>query len=326
MVITRTPFRISFFGGGTDYPAWYEHNGGGMTISTSIDKYCYVTSRHLPPFFDHKYRIRYTRREEKNAIEDIEHPSVRECMKYLDFRDHLEMVHTSDLPAMAGLGSSSAFTVGFLHSLHGLMGRKTTQRNLGMQAIHVEQNLIKENVGSQDQIAAAMGGFNRIIFTPDGIKITPITLAARSLKTLERRLLLFFTGFQRHASEIAGEQIKSIPNKTAELNAMMDLAKRAQASLAANRIDDIGALLDEGWQIKKTLSSQITNPRIDEIYTRAKAAGAAGGKLLGAGGGGFMMFYAPEEKHPAIQTALADFVHVPFRFEDSGSTVIYRSI
>ena len=326
MVITRTPFRISFFGGGTDYPAWYMNNGGGMAINTSIDKYCYVTARHLPPFFDHKYRIRYTRREERSTVEAIEHPSVRECMKYLNFSDHLEMVHTSDLPAMSGLGSSSAFTVGFLHSLHGLMGQKITQRNLGMQAIHVEQNLIKENVGSQDQIAAAVGGFNRVIFSPKGVKISPISIAVRKLKILEERLLLFFTGYQRYASEIAAEQIKSIPSKTAELTAMMNLAKQAEVSLAAGRVDDVGTLLDEGWNIKKTLSSKITNPRIDEIYTRAKAAGAVGGKLLGAGGGGVMMFYAPQEKHPAIQTALKDFIHVPFHFENTGSKIIYQNI
>ena len=326
MVITRTPFRISFFGGGTDYPAWYMNNGGGMAISTTIDKYCYMTARHLPPFFDHKYRIRYTRREERNSVDAIEHPSVRECMKYLNYIDHLEMVHTSDLPAMSGLGSSSAFTVGFLHSLHGLMGQKIRRLELALQAIHVEQNLIKENVGSQDQIATAHGGLNRIVFGADGIKVTPITLSMRKLRGLEKRLILFFTGYQRFASEIAVEQIKSIPDKTIELTAMMALARRAEKNLVAGRVDDFGALLDEGWQIKKTLSSKITNPRIDEIYDRAKDAGAVGGKLLGAGGGGFMMFDAPPKKHPVIQTALKDFIHVPFHFEDSGSQIIYKNI
>ncbi|MEK7615693.1 MAG: kinase [Patescibacteria group bacterium] len=303
------------------------NNGnGGMTISTTINRYCYITARHLPPFFDHKYRIRYTRREERSAIENIEHPSVRECMKYLDFRDHLEMVHTSDLPAMAGLGSSSAFTVGFLNSLHGLRGKTVRPRDLALQAIHVEQNLIGENVGSQDQVATAVGGLNRIVFRPSGIKISSLSLSPRTLKTLEGRLLLYFTGFQRFASEIAAEQIKNTPDKTQELNAMMHLAKRAEADLLAGSIGNMGALLDEGWQIKKTLSSKITDNRIDAIYARARSAGAVGGKLLGAGGGGFFLLYAPEQKHAKIRAALSDLIHVPFHFENTGSKIIYQNI
>ncbi len=326
MVITRTPFRISFFGGGTDYPAWYEHNGGGMVINTSIDKYCYVTARHLPPFFDHKYRIRYTRREERSSVEAIEHPSVRECMKYLDFRDHLEMVHTSDLPAMAGLGSSSAFTVSFLHSLYGLTKRAITKKELALKAIHVEQNLIQENVGSQDQVASAVGGFNSIVFDHEGVHVTPISISDSKRETLESRLLLFFSGFQRQASEIAAEQIRNIPGRTAELTAMMDLTRRARDVLSSGgNLDEFGILMDEGWQLKKTLSSKITTPQIDDMYAKAKAAGAVGGKLLGAGGGGFMMFYAPEERHPAIQTALKNFIHVPFHFENTGSQIIYQN-
>ncbi len=326
MVITRTPFRVSFFGGGTDYPAWYKSHGG-MVINTSIDKYCYITSRHLPPFFDHKYRIRYTRREEKNNINDIEHPSVRECMRYMDYHDYLEMLHASDLPAMSGLGSSSAFTVGFLHSLHGLTRKPITKKDLALLAIHVEQGMIKENVGSQDQIATAIGGFNSITFDDTGIHVTPIPISDSRREALERKLLLFFVGFQRNASEVAGEQIKNIPNKTAELTAMSNLAQKAKAMLSSNdNLDEFGSLLDEGWNIKKTLSSKITSPSIDKIYEDAKKAGAVGGKLLGAGGGGFMAFYAPENKHDEIKATLSSCINVPFHFENAGSQIIYEKI
>ncbi len=326
MIITRTPFRISFFGGGTDYPVWYQKMGGAV-ISTSIDKYCYVTTRHLPPFFDHSYRIRYSRREEKNTIAEIEHPSVRECLKYMKFRGGLEMVHTSDLPAMSGLGSSSAFTVGFLHSLYGLSGKPIDKKELAMHAIHVEQKKIRENVGSQDQVAAAVGGFNTITFDSRGIHVSPIAIADGRLHNLENRLLLFFTGFSRIASQIAAEQIKNTPKKTTELTSMMALTEQAKIILASRGdLDEFGALLDEGWQLKKNLSSKITTPFVDEAYRTAKAAGALGGKLLGAGGGGFMVFYVPPQKQAAVKKKLNHMLHVPFAFEHGGTQIIYKNI
>jgi D-glycero-alpha-D-manno-heptose-7-phosphate kinase len=326
MIITRTPFRISFFGGGTDYPVWYKKMGGAV-ISTSIDKYCYVTTRHLPPFFDHSYRIRYSRREEKNSIAEIEHPSVRECLKYVGFQGGLEMVHTSDLPAMSGLGSSSAFTVGFLHSLYSLTGQNIDKKNLALHAIHVEQKRIKENVGSQDQVAAAVGGFNSITFDSRGIHVSPIAISDSRLHDLESRLLLFFTGFSRIASEIASEQIKNTPKKVTELKAMMALAEKAKGVLSSkSTLDDFGMLLDKSWQLKRSLSSKISTPFIDEAYVAAKSAGALGGKLLGAGGGGFMVFYAPPNKHAAIKRRLKHMLHVPFKFENGGTQIIYKNV
>lgn len=213
MIITKTPFRISFFGGGTDYPVWYEKNGGSV-LSTTINKYCYILCRYLPQFFSYKYRIRYTLREETRTIEEIKHPSVRECLKFLDIKEGVEMVHTSDLPAMSGIGSSSAFTVCFLHSLYALIGKIVNKRQLALDAIHVEQDLIKENVGSQDQTAAAFGGLNRIDFGGESkIAVQPITISQNKLDLLQNNLMLFFTGFSRTASTIAGEQIKQTPSK-----------------------------------------------------------------------------------------------------------------
>lgn len=325
MVITRTPFRISFFGGGTDYPVWYEKMGGAV-INTSIDKYCYVTTRYLPPFFDHRYRIRYTKREERNAIDDIEHPSVRECLKYLNFKQGVEMVHTSDLPAMSGIGSSSAFTVGFLNSLYSLRNQNIDKTKLALEAIHVEQNLVKENVGSQDQIITAIGGLNYITFDQAGIKVEPINISPVRLKDLEDRILLFFVGFVRNASEIVAEQIKNTYDKTAELKEMMALTTQAKEILSSKQnLNEFGILLDKAWQIKRKLSSKITNPYIDEIYQTAIAAGALGGKLLGAGSAGFMIFYANPEKHSAIKKELVNILNVPFKFEGKGTQVIYKN-
>lgn len=325
MIITRTPFRISFFGGGTDYPIWYKQDQG-MVIGTSIDKYCYVITRHLPPFFDHKYRIRYTKREEKNTINEIEHPSVRECLRYLNFQDGIEMAHTSDLPAMSGLGSSSAFTVGFLNSLYGLNGKTVSKEELAHEAIHIEQNMIKENVGSQDQIHTAIGGFNSIKFNSKSIEVSPLKVSETRLKDLESKTLLFFTGFPRNASEIAAEQIKNTPNKTEELNVMLAMAYKAQDILCSNvNLDEFGVLMDQAWQIKKSLSSKITNQTIDKIYEKARSAGAIGGKLLGAGGGGFMIFFAHPEKHAAIKASLGNMLYVPFKFENTGSQIIYKT-
>jgi D-glycero-alpha-D-manno-heptose-7-phosphate kinase len=326
MIITRTPFRVSFFGGGSDYPAWYNRHGG-IVLSTSIDKYCYVICRYLPPFFDYNYRIRYTKREETKTIDEIQHPSVRECLKFLDFSQKgVEIQHNSDLPAMSGLGSSSAFTVGLLHSLYALKGKMIPKRQLAADAIFVEQEKIKESVGSQDQVAAAFGGFNRISFNVrQGFEVSPVVMHDGKLADLQDHLMLFFTGFPRYASVLAAEQIKAIDANEKQLFAMMQLTDSAVSVLSSesDSIDRFGTLLHEGWLLKRSLTSQITNNIIDNAYETARSAGALGGKLLGAGGGGFMLIFARPQDKIRIKEKLKNFLHVPFRFDNLGSQIIF---
>lgn len=325
MVIIRTPLRISFFGGGTDYPVWYKINSGAV-LSTTIDKYCYITCRYFPPFFDMKYLIRYSKREEALTIDEIQHPAVRECLRYLNFRKGVEIVHTSDIPARSGIGSSSSFTVGLLHALHSLKGKLTTKRQLAREAIHVEQNMIKENVGSQDQVVASFGGLNKIEFgSKQDFYVNPVTIDEDRLNLLQSHLMLFYTGLSRNASDIAKEQIKNTYNKKAELCKMREMVDEAIEILSdKNRsITDFGKLLHEAWEIKRCLSNRITTDEINEIYNAAKGAGAVGGKLLGAGGGGFMLFCVPPEQHDNVNKALKNFLHVPFYFENLGSQVIH---
>jgi D-glycero-alpha-D-manno-heptose-7-phosphate kinase len=327
MIITRTPFRISFFGGGTDYPVYYKENGG-VVLSTTINKYCYITCRYLPPFFNHKFRIRYTKKEETQTIDEIQHPSVRECLKFLRISKGIEMLHTGDIPAMSGIGSSSAFTVGLLNSLCALEGKMITKRNLAFDAIHVEQELIGENVGSQDQVAAAFGGFNRIEFGgSEGVFVQPITITQEKLDYLQSSLLFYFTHYSRNASEIAAEQIKETSKKLKELHEMRKMADEAINILNSNHapIDDFGRLLHESWMLKKELTNKISNDNIDKIYQVARSAGALGGKLCGAGGGGFMLLFVPPENQPKVKEALKDLLLVPFRFENLGSHVIFYS-
>jgi len=325
MIISRTPFRISFFGGGTDYPAFYEENGGAV-LSTSINKYCYLTSRYLPPFFDYKYAIRYRTREETQSVSEIKHPSVRECLNFVSLDRGVEIQHNADLPAMSGLGSSSAFTVGLLNALYALKGQMTTKRQLALDAIHVEQDMIKENVGSQDQTIAAYGGFNRIEFGgPQKITVHPITIEQDKSDSLQNHLMLFFTGFPRNASEIAGEQIKKTPENKRELKAMMEMVEDALNILngSKDRLMDFGKLLHETWQIKRSLTPQITNSFIDEVYEMGMESGALGGKLLGAGGGGFILFFVEPELQHRVREKLGKLLYVPFKFENSGSQIIY---
>lgn len=326
MIITRTPFRISFFGGGTDYPVWYREHGGAV-LSATINKYCYVICRHLPPFFDCRYRIRYGKYEETQTIADIQHPSVRECLRYLNFEQGIEMQHNTDVPGMSGLGSSSAFTVGFLHALYALRDQEVSKERLALDAIHVEQKRIRENVGSQDQTAAAFGGLNKIIFGKNKeIAVWPLVLEPNRLSEFEQHLMLFFTGYPRNASEIAAEQIKNTPAKFEELIRMRAMVDEGIDILAGgNRpLDEFGKLLHENWMLKRGLTSKITTPVIDEIYEAGCAAGAWGGKLLGAGGGGFILFFVPPEKRKHLKARLRHLVHVPVRFDFSGSKVIYR--
>jgi len=325
MIISRTPLRISFFGGGTDYPAFYKEHGGAV-LSTTINKYSYVICRRLPPFFDYNYRIRYTRREETKTIAEIKHPSVRECLNFINLGYGVEVQHNADLPAMSGLGSSSAFTVGLLNALYALKGQLTTKRQLALDAIHVEQDIIKENVGSQDQAAAAFGGFNKIEFGGQRqIWVQPITLDKSKMDFLQSHFMLLFTGFPRHASQIAMEQIKKTPEKTRELKAMMAMVAEAVNILNGGEdgYADFGKLLHEAWMLKRSLTPQISNSHIDEIYDAARAAGATGGKLLGAGGGGFMLLFATPQAQPRIKERLSKLLHVPFNFHDLGSQIVY---
>lgn len=326
MIITRTPFRISFFGGGTDYPVWYEKNGGAV-LSTTINKYCHVICRNLPPFFSHKHRVTYSKIELPNKIKDIDHPSVRETLKFLKWNKGIEVMHYGDMPHMSGIGSSSSFTVGLLNALYGLRGEIKTKRQLALDAIHVEQNLINESVGSQDQTAAAFGGFNKIEFGgPQTISVAPITLRSERLQDLQNHLVMFFTGLSRKAPEIAAAQIKKTPQKGNELRAMRQMVDRAIDILNSNaNITDFGKLLHESWRLKRSLTSKISNSDIDNIYATGLSTGAIGGKLLGAGGGGFMLFFARPEDQVRLKEKFKKLVQVPFSFENLGSQIIYYS-
>jgi len=299
-----------------------------MVVSATINKYSYITARQLPPFFEYKHRIRYFEQEQAMELDQIRHPSVRESAKFLNFQGGLEVVHNADLPARSGLGSSSSFTVGMLQALRALQGYMPTKRELARDAIHVEQNMIGENVGSQDQVAAAFGGLNLIRFGgSEDFAVEPITISASRLEELSSSLLLIFTGFARTASEVAEEQVANISSNVAALTAISRIAQDGLDLLTnpTRPITQIGELLDEQWSHKKTLGSGVTTGAVEDIYDRGKRAGAIGGKLLGAGGGGFILFCAAPDKQPAILEALGEKMAVPFRFENSGSSVVYFS-
>ncbi|MBU4374407.1 MAG: kinase [Euryarchaeota archaeon] len=325
MIISRTPFRISFFGGGTDYPVWYREHGGAV-LATSINKFCYITCRYLPPFFEHKYRVVYSKTEQTQNISEIQHPSVKETLNFMGIDHGVEIHHDADLPARTGLGSSSAFTVGLLNALYALKGKMVTKRQLALEAIQIEQDRIKENVGSQDQTTAAFGGFNKIEFGGDQeIRVQPITLNSKKCQLLQDNLMLFYTGLSRTASEIAGEQIEKTPGKINELTRMREMVEKAIDILNGEDSDitDFGKLLHESWMIKRSLTDKISNHQIDEIYEEALNAGALGGKLLGAGGGGFIMFFVEPEFQPEVKDRLKNLLYVPFKFENLGSQIIY---
>lgn len=330
MIITRTPYRISFFGGGTDYPAFYREHGGAV-LNTTINKYCYLTCRYLPPYFEHKHSIRYSRQEYTNSFAEIKHPAVRECLQFLGIDQGIEVVHTGDIPARSGIGSSSSFTVGLLHALYALQGKMVTKRKLALDAIHVEQDLIGENVGSQDQTAAAFGGFNLITFGgQQEILVQPMTIEQEKLDYLQSCLLFYFTGFSRYSSEIAKEQIKQIPNKQHSLTTMKEIVDEAVNLLSCHNnfeynINNFGKLLHESWKLKKTLSAKISTSFIDQVYGTGIKAGALGGKICGAGGGGFILFFVPPERQPEVKSALQDLLLVPFRFETLGSHIVHYS-
>jgi D-glycero-alpha-D-manno-heptose-7-phosphate kinase len=324
MIINRTPYRISFFGGGTDFPAWFRKHGGAVLAAT-IDKYCYLTCRYLPPFFEHRIRLVYSRIESCQSLDDIAHPSVREVLRHLKIDRGVEIHHDGDLPARSGMGTSSSFTVGLLHALYALKGFMPSKHQLAEESIHIEQEVLKETVGSQDQVSAAYGGFNHISFLPNGtFSVRPITLTQERLKELNSHLMLFYTGIKRTSSNIAESYVNDMEARRRQLRIMKDLIEESISIL--NNGDDLcgfGELLHEAWQAKRSLSAAVSNSFVDEIYESAISAGAIGGKLTGAGGGGFMLLFAPPSRQKEIREKLKTLIHVPFKIEFSGSQIIF---
>ena len=324
MIITRTPYRISFFGGGTDYPSWYSENGGAV-LGTTIDKYCYISVRHLPNFFEHTHRIVYSKVETVRTVDQINHPAVRGVLSYFDVQSGLEIHHDGDLPARSGLGSSSSFTVGLIQALRALNGHSSSPKYLAEQAIHIEQNIIREAVGSQDQIWAAYGGTNLIKFLQDGsFEIQPIIIGRDRRAALESHLMLFFTGRSRLSEKFAQGQIDNLQANKDDLKEIHKMVEIGHQKITDDQSDlrDFGRLLHESWQRKRKLAKGITNDEIDELYNRALDAGAIGGKLLGAGGGGFLLIFVEPEKRKNISSALAGLVEVPIKIGSPGSRVI----
>jgi len=324
MIISRTPFRISLFGGGTDYPSWFREHGG-CVVGTAIDKYCYISVRRLPPFFEHKSRIVYSQVELVNDIADIKHPAVRGILSDQGVTEGLEIHHDADLPARSGLGSSSSFTVGLLHALRALDSKMITKRDLAREAIRIEQDVLKENVGSQDQLWAAYGGFNRIDFHSDAtFAVSPIILPPERREELGRSIMLFFTGFSRFATDFAQDQIKNMANRKSQLRAIRSMVDRAVDILLDRNapLRELGELLHESWRIKRELADSVSNNQIDEIYEAGRDAGAIGGKLLGAGGGGFMVFMVEPEKRDQVRERLKSLIHVNVGFDNEGSKIV----
>lgn len=324
MIISRTPFRISFFGGGTDYPVWYRKNGG-QVLAATIDKYCYLTCRYLPPFFEHRISVAYSKIETCQTVDEISHPAVREILRYLKVERGVAIKHDSDLPARSGMGSSSAFTVGLLHALHALQGHIPTRQELASEGIHLEQEILKETVGSQDQVLAAVGGFNHLAFHQSGeITIRPMTLPPERLRELNAQLMLFYTGISRTASAVAASFVPDIASREVELKTISRTVDDGLKVLREGRdIREFGALLHQTWLAKQGLGRAVSNPEVAEIYAQARAAGAVGGKLIGAGGGGFMLLFVPPAARGAVRARLRRLIHVPFKFEHAGSQVIF---
>ena len=324
MIISRTPFRISFFGGGTDYPAWYRKYGGSVLVTT-IDKYCYLACRYYPPFFDHRFRISYIKSENCRTIDEISHPAVQGVLRYLNWDRGLEIHHVGDLPARGGMGSSSSFTVGLLHALHGLKGQMLSKQQLTTESIHIEQEVLQETVGSQDQTAAAHGGLNHIIFSPSGeILVKPLTLSTERMRQLESHLMLFYTGIKRTASDVAQSYVQNIDEKKQHMTSLSEIVNEGMSILCSDQdITEFGQLLHKAWQIKRAFSAKVSNVHVDEIYERAISSGAFGGKILGAGGGGFMVLFVPPEKQKHVRKKLSNYIHVPFKFEFAGSQIIF---
>ncbi len=323
MILSQTPYRISFFGGGTDYPEWYRENGGAI-LSTTINKYCYISCRYLPPFFEHKHRLVYSQIEDVKNISEIKHRAAKAVMQYMDVTRGIEIHHDGDLPARSGIGSSSSFTVGLLNSLYALRGQRISKKDLASLAIYIEQKIIGEIVGSQDQIAASYGGLNHVEFHRDGsFLVNPVIANLDKIQKLSNNLLLFFTGFQRTAEVIAKSKVDNFDNKKFELRRMQSYVSEGLSILesTSDNIDHFGPILHESWMLKRELSSSVTTQRIDEIYVSALKAGATGGKIIGAGGGGFILFYVPEEKQAKVRETLQSLLEVHFEFETGGSRI-----
>ncbi|MGP1496502.1 MAG: GHMP family kinase ATP-binding protein [Treponema sp.] len=323
MIITKTPFRMSFFGGGTDFSGFFNEHGGAV-LSTTFDKYAYVTVRNLPPFFEYKTHLTYSKEEKVNSVDEIQHPAIRNAMKWLGM-EKIRMTYEADLPARSGLGTSSSFAVGMLEAFYALKGKYADKKKLSDDAIYLERTLCAEAGGIQDQIAAAFGGFNRIDFSKDGYTVNPVVMSRERKKELNDNIMLFFTGFSRFSSDIQKGTEKSMKEKTKELLEIYSLVDEAQKILSDNNadLDEFGKLLDYSWNLKRGISEGISTDSIDEQYKKAMDAGALGGKLLGAGGGGFLLFYVPKEKQKSVKNALKDQMQVPFSFENEGTRIIY---
>ena len=327
MIISKTPYRISFFGGGSDYPSWYLKNGG-VVLSTTIDKYIHISGRYLPPFFEHKYRIVWSRIENVKEINQIKHRAVKEMLKYFRIKSGLEIHYDGDLPARSGMGSSSVFAVGLMNLLNSFQGKKINKKQLAQKSIYFEQKILKDVVGSQDQIAAAYGGFNKIVFNTGGsFDVHSVSIKKSTLKKLNSNLILLYTGFKRTAQNIAKNYVcKLTKSKKSHILAISNFVKEAENILRKGDLNDFGKLLHESWLEKKSLSSSITNFNIDEIYNNAINKGALGGKLLGAGGGGFFLFYVPYFRQKNFIKYFAKLINVPFKFSSTGSKIMFKNI
>lgn len=325
MIITKTPFRMSFFGGGTDMEDFFRQYGGAV-LSTTFDKYCYVNVRHLPRFFDYTTELSYSKTERVTDIEDIEHPAIRNAMKMLDMHE-IRLTYEADLPARSGLGTSSSFAVGMLNAFYALKGKYVDKKRLADEAIYLERVLCAEAGGWQDQIAASFGGFNRINFSADGYEVMPVIISPERKSRLNDNLLMFFTGFTRFSSDVQKANKQGYHDKTAELKEMLSLVDDAERVLTdkAADLDDFGRLLDHTWKLKRQTGAAISTDSIDALYSKGIAAGALGGKLLGAGGGGFLVFYVQPEYRESVMKAMSDLLYIPFRFEDGGTRVIHYS-
>lgn len=322
MIITQTPFRMSFFGGGTDFPDFYREHDGAV-ISTTFDKYCYVNVRHLPRFFDYSTELSYARTERVKRVEDIEHPAIREAMKHLDMHE-IRLTYEADLPARSGLGTSSSFAVGMLNAFYALKGKYADKRKLADDAIFLERVLCNESGGVQDQIAASFGGMNRINFNAEGYTVNPVIISPERKKLLNRNLMLFFTGFSRFSSDIQVAAEKNLKNKQSQLLEMLSLVDDAEKVLTSKTdLEEFGRLLDYTWRLKRGITDKVSTDSIDAVYSRALQAGAIGGKLLGAGGGGFLLFYVDPDKQESVRKALENLLYVPFEFENGGTRVIH---
>lgn len=326
MIITQTPVRTSFLGGGTDYPDYFCKHCGA-TLSTTINKYTTVTVHRITQFSEHNIRVHYSKVEAVRRIDEIEHPSARECLRFLGIDGGIEIHYVGDLPARTGLGSSSSATVGLLHALHAFKGEMVSRKQLAEEAVYVEQELIKERVGCQDQYACAFGGLLHLKFERDrSVQVNPVVVSKERLQALEQRLMLLYTGLRRHAHEVLDEQIERTQSGENDeyLQEMAGLVNRGIEALTGNNnLSEFGALLHEGWELKRRLSSKVTNPMIDEFYERALKAGAVGGKLLGAGGGGFLLLYVEPQNQDNVRRVLPELREVDFAFENSGSTIIF---